>query len=101
MDEPALSQKLAECHVVDWQTDPFSRGAYMYVPVGEYDTPGRLAAPVDETLFFAGEATEQRLAGTVGGAWASASSATRQLLTAQPASLKGFEVPARGAASLR
>ena len=42
----------------DWQTDPFARGAYSYVAVGGDDAQQQLAAPVDETLFFAGEATD-------------------------------------------
>jgi hypothetical protein len=37
--------------------DPFARGAYTFVPVGAVDAPARLAAPLDETLFLAGEAT--------------------------------------------
>lgn len=46
--------------------DPFARGAYSYVPAGALDAVDRLAEPVAETLFFAGEATD-----TVAGASAS------------------------------
>ena len=42
----------------DWTADPFARGAYSYAGVGGADAGAELADPVDETIFFAGEATE-------------------------------------------
>ncbi|KAK1422263.1 hypothetical protein QVD17_25253 [Tagetes erecta] len=55
--------------VTDWGRDPFSYGAYSYVAVGasgeDYDTLGR---PVNNCLFFAGEATCKEHPDTVGGA---------------------------------
>ncbi|XP_020235794.1 lysine-specific histone demethylase 1 homolog 3 isoform X2 [Cajanus cajan] len=55
--------------VTDWGRDPFSYGAYSYVAVGasgeDYDILGR---PVDNCLFFAGEATCKEHPDTVGGA---------------------------------
>jgi hypothetical protein len=42
----------------DWQADPFASGAYSYVPAKLKDAREHLAAPVDETLFFAGETAE-------------------------------------------
>ncbi len=58
--EPRAS---VERHVVtwamhDWAADPFARGAYSYVRVGGIPRQAALAAPVANTLFFAGEATE-------------------------------------------
>jgi len=53
----------------DWNRDPFARGAYSYVAVGGKDARTTLAAPVDDTLFFAGEATStDGQGGTVNGA---------------------------------
>jgi monoamine oxidase len=53
----------------DWRADPFARGAYSYVAVGGGDARAVLAAPVDATLFFAGEATStDGQGGTVNGA---------------------------------
>lgn len=53
----------------DWARDPFSRGAYSYVTVGGGDARDVLAAPLDGTLFFAGEATSNDgQGGTVNGA---------------------------------
>lgn len=55
--------------VTNWGKDPFSFGAYSYVAVGasgeDYDILGR---PVDNCLFFAGEATCKEHPDTVGGA---------------------------------
>jgi monoamine oxidase len=53
----------------DWSRDPFARGAYSYVAVGGGDARAAFAAPVDDTLFFAGEATSTNgQGGTVNGA---------------------------------
>ena len=55
--------------VTDWGRDPFSYGAYSYVATGasgeDYDILGR---PVENCLFFAGEATCKEHPDTVGGA---------------------------------
>src|SRR5262249_61804107 len=39
-----------------WGVDPFSRGSYSYALPGKADCRAELAAPVDDRLFFAGEA---------------------------------------------
>jgi monoamine oxidase len=67
-------------HVFDWQAEPYSRGAYSYVPVGQTGVPRRLAEPIADTLFFAGEATHEKLAGTVGGALVSGCRAADEVL---------------------
>jgi monoamine oxidase len=41
----------------DWSVDPLARGAYTYVGVGGSEAYRTLAAPVADTLYFAGEAT--------------------------------------------
>jgi monoamine oxidase len=63
----------------DWRSDPHARGAYSYVRVGGLGSGRRLARPVEGTLFFAGEATEEDLSGTVEGALASGLRAARQV----------------------
>jgi monoamine oxidase len=63
----------------DWQSDPWSRGAYSYVAVGGMGAPRALARPLASTLFFAGEATDAEEIGTVAGAIASGRRAGRQL----------------------
>lgn len=54
------------CH--DWQGDPFSQGAYAYVKVGHADAPTILTRDVENTIYFAGEATHPTHSGTVHGA---------------------------------
>jgi monoamine oxidase len=70
LGELALTHEEFEGGVMhDWGQDPFSRGAYSYVTVDGGDARAVLAAPVDDTLFFAGEATSQDgQGGTVNGA---------------------------------
>jgi monoamine oxidase len=66
--------------VHDWQADPFARGGYSYVKVGGAGARERLAAPLEDTLYFAGEATDTEQSGTVGGALASGLRAAREIL---------------------
>jgi monoamine oxidase len=76
------------CH--DWQSDPFARGAYSYAGVGGRHAGTELAAPVESTLFFAGEATQSdgRNA-TVHGAIASGQRAAKQVLAASSGGVRG------------
>ena len=65
----------------DWVADPFSRGGYTYVRVGGADSRARLARPVENTLFFAGEATAtDGSPGTVHGALRTGKRAAREVL---------------------
>lgn len=65
----------------DWQSDPFSRGAYSYGAVGAGGAQEALASPIDNTLFFAGEATDTTgHNGTVHGAIASGRRAAKDIL---------------------
>jgi monoamine oxidase len=52
-----LKDNFISSHYHDWAKDPHACGAYSYIPVQGLDLPKLLAAPVDDTLFFAGEAT--------------------------------------------
>ena len=81
--EPALAREEFEGGVMhDWNHDPFARGAYSYVAVGGGDARATLAAPVDDTLFFAGEATStDGQGGTVNGALESGERAAREAAT--------------------
>jgi monoamine oxidase len=66
--------------VHDWQADPYARGGYSYVKVGGTGAREELAAPLEDTLYFAGEATDTEQSGTVGGALASGQRAAREIL---------------------
>src|ERR1051326_668449 len=60
---------LLQSYAHDWASDPFSSGAYSYTPVGMIEMSSRLAEPVAETIYFAGEATDgDGNQGTVHGA---------------------------------
>ena len=72
---------LAAAYVQDWHNDPLSRGGYSYVRVGGEGAREALAAPLDDTVFFAGEATDPEEAGTVAGALRSGQRAAREVLS--------------------
>ncbi len=76
-----LNSQLNAAYLHNWQTDPFSRGAYSYVKVGGEGCQATLGAPIADTLFFAGEHTDTTgHNGTVHGAIASARRAVREIL---------------------
>lgn len=76
-----VRRMLERAYLHDWQADPFSRGAYSYVTVGGRLARKTLAAPVEGTLFFAGEAADTAgESGTVAGALQSGMRAARQAL---------------------
>jgi monoamine oxidase len=65
----------------DWQADPLACGAYSYVLVNGAGARRELAAPLERTLFFAGEATNlEGEAGTVSGALQTGARAAREAL---------------------
>jgi monoamine oxidase len=79
-----LENKLEAAYFHDWQSDPFSRGAYSYAKVGADGAQARLGAPLEKTLFFAGEATDTSgNNGTVHGAIASGYRAAQEILEAR------------------
>src|SRR6266568_2558250 len=82
LSKSELESLLVHAYWHDWQSDPFSRGAYSYVRVGGDKAQQALADPVDNTLFFAGEATDiSGHNGTVHGAIASGHRAAKQILS--------------------
>jgi monoamine oxidase len=79
--ETELRKQMAGSFMHDWQADPFSRGAYSYAAVGGMDAANALAAPVENTLYFAGEATNSDgYNGTVHGAIGTGLRAAKELL---------------------
>ena len=64
-----------------WSSEPFSRGATSFLPVGAAPADrARLAAPVADRLFFAGEATSVDSPNSVEGARASGVRAAGEVL---------------------
>ncbi len=76
-----LAQLLEAEYFHDWHSDPFSRGAYSYGKVGADGAQEAIASPIENTLFFAGEATDTSgHNGTVHGAIASGVRAAREIM---------------------
>lgn len=68
----------AQAH--DWQRGPYARSAYSFIRVGGSEARRHLAAPVEHTLYFAGEATDEGEAATVAGALQSGVRAAREAM---------------------
>jgi monoamine oxidase len=64
-----LRPKLKPLAATAWARDPFARGSYSYALPGHEDDRARLAAPVDDRLFFAGEACSPNHFTTAHGAY--------------------------------
>lgn len=76
----SLQKQLAASHSYNWANDPQIRGAYSYIPVNGIDLPKVLGAAIENTLFFAGEATvTDGQMGTVFGALESGLRAAREI----------------------
>lgn len=63
-----------------WAHDPFSRGSYSHALPGHADDRAVLAAPVNDRLFFAGEATSPNFFTTAHGAQESGVRAAKEVL---------------------
>jgi len=82
MDPSRLRSRLGASYYHDWNSDPFSSGAYSYVKAGGEGSQRALGEPLANTLFFAGEATDTSgHNGTVHGAIASGRRAAREILS--------------------
>jgi monoamine oxidase len=68
---------LAETH---WAADPFAGGSYSHALPGHAGARAVLAAPVDQRLFFAGEACSPNVFSTAHGAWLTGQAAAREAI---------------------
>jgi monoamine oxidase len=64
-----VRKRMAPLASTAWQRDPWARGSYSFALPGHADDRAVLAAPVDDRLFFAGEACSPNLFSTAHGAW--------------------------------
>jgi monoamine oxidase len=77
-----LTRKVNAWHLHNWENDPFARGAYSWVQAGGEGAQKQLGESLEDTLFFAGEATNsQGHNGTVHGAMQSGVRAAKEILT--------------------
>jgi monoamine oxidase len=81
LDQKLLKLKLRRAYFHDWNSDPFSRGAYTYCGVGGMPAREEFARPVERTIFFAGEATDNSgEASTVAGAFLSGLRVAKEII---------------------
>jgi monoamine oxidase len=75
-----IRKELRAFNFHSWARDEFAAGAYSYIPVNGLTLPQQLAAPIERTLFFAGEATAAGAEwGTVHAALSSGVRAAREI----------------------
>lgn len=77
-----IRRKLKPLAESRWAHDPFARGAYSHALPGHACDRAVLAAPVDNRLFFAGEATSPNFFSTAHGARDSGERAAKEVLGA-------------------
>ncbi len=77
-----FARRIAPLAVHGWGVDPFARGAYSYALPGHADDRATLAAPVDDRLFFAGEACSREDYSTAHGAYLTGLAAAEQAIAA-------------------
>ena len=70
---------LVETH---WANDPWALGSYSHALPGHSGDRAVLAAPVEDRIFFAGEATSARFYSTVHGAWETGLRAAEEAIAA-------------------
>jgi monoamine oxidase len=76
-----VKHQLESYSLHNWCSDPFARGAYSYAGVAGQEARRMLASPIENTLFFAGEATDvEGHGGTVHGAIATGKRAARAVI---------------------
>lgn len=81
MSRDAVQREVEAPYMHNWSSDPFARGAYSYARVGGLDARRSLAEPVEDTLYFAGEAVEtEGHATTVHGAIESGQRAAKRII---------------------
>jgi monoamine oxidase len=75
-------RKLRPLQESRWAHDPFARGSYSHALPGHADKRAVLATPVDNRLFFAGEATSPNFFSTAHGARDSGERVAREVMGA-------------------
>lgn len=82
VDESYIRNELLSAHVFNWAGDPFVRGAYTFSTTGTKEARKILQQPVDDTLYFAGEACyEGKDTGTVEAALVSGLQVAEEVLS--------------------
>lgn len=77
-----IRKHLRPLAMTEWGRDPFALGSYSAARLGKADARAVLAAPVDDRLFFAGEACSRHDFSTAHGAYRTGVEAARGVLAA-------------------
>jgi monoamine oxidase len=75
-----FTRRLKPIHIHRWGTDRFAGGSYSYALPGKADCRAALAAPVDDRLFFAGEACSKHYFSTAHGGFLTGVSAADKIV---------------------
>ncbi len=80
-----IRRHLRQIYIADWVQDPYAHGAYAYSTVNTQNARTLLMTPIDNTIFFAGEAIYEGAAmGTVEAALASGKNVASVIFTNKP-----------------
>jgi monoamine oxidase len=77
-----IRNKIKPLAATAWASDPFARGSYSHALPGHAPARARLAAPVDDRIFFAGEATHPHFFSTAHGAYETGVRAAEEVMKA-------------------
>jgi monoamine oxidase len=80
-------KRLSHVAASAWGRDPFALGSYSYARIGHSDARATLAAPVDDRLFFAGEACSINDYSTAHGAYRTGVAAAQAVIQAVAANV--------------
>lgn len=78
----AFAARIRPVRLSQWRKDEFARGSYSYARPGRHTDRERLAAPVDNRVFFAGEACSPTSYSTAHGAYHTGLAAAGQAMAA-------------------
>ena len=78
-----FARRIKPLHLHRWGIDPLAGGSYSYALPGKADCRAVLAAPVDDRLFFAGEACSTNDYSTAHGAYLTGVAAADQAIAAR------------------
>ncbi len=78
-----FARRVKPIHIHRWGVDPYARGSYSYAQPGMAACRAKLASPVNDRLFFAGEACSPDSFSTAHGGWLTGVAAAEQAIAAR------------------
>lgn len=79
---PEVRDHVTDVAMTNWRKDPWQLGSFTATKPGAARQREKLRAPVDDTLFFAGEAQSMRWGGMLPGAYLTGKQAADEIVTA-------------------